>query len=163
MRTQRVPSPLQVVWSFFTDPANLGLITPPDLDFEILWGGEAPVRAGQLICYRVRLLPFWRTVWVTEISHLQPLRSFVDEQRLGPYFFWYHEHIFRSALGGTDIIDRVAYALPGGLAGRLIHRLWVRQRLEMIFEYRREKLAEVFGAPGLDSGGVPTRGREVGK
>jgi len=138
-------------------------MTPPDLDFEILWGGEASLRAGQLIGYRVRLLPFWRTVWISEISHLEPFRCFVDEQRLGPYSFWYHEHIFRLAPGGTCIIDRVTYALPGWLAGRLIHRLWVRKRLEMIFEYRRAKLAEVFGAPGPDSGRVPTRSKEAAK
>jgi len=41
--------------------------------------------------------------------------------------------------------DRVTYALPFGVVGRLVHRLVVRRRLEYIFAYRRRVIAKIFG------------------
>ncbi len=39
-RTQTIPRPLEEVFAFFSDPWNLGAITPPELRFAIV---EAPV------------------------------------------------------------------------------------------------------------------------
>lgn len=127
IRQQFIPKSGEQVWTFFATPANLNAMTPPDLDFEIVSGGEPPMYAGQLIEYRVRFLPFVRSRWLTEIAHVVDGRYFVDEQRIGPYRFWYHEHIFEPAEDGVQMTDRVTYALPFGILGDLVHVLWVRQ------------------------------------
>ena len=45
------------------------------------------------------------------------------------------------------LIDRVCYQPPLGVLGRLLHRLYIRRTLERIFDYRRERLAELLAAP----------------
>jgi ligand-binding SRPBCC domain-containing protein len=144
-RSQTVPAKLDEVWDYFSRPENLNELTPPDMDFEIVhFDGEA-MYAGQLIEYRVRFMPLLRSRWLTEIAHVREQSYFVDEQRIGPYRFWYHEHLFRPVDSGTEIGDRVSYGLPFGPLGALVHAVWVQQRLEGIFDYRAEKIAQLFG------------------
>ena len=140
-RTQWVPVPLQDTFDFFSRPENLGKITPPWLGFRMV-SDDADMREGLIIEYRVKPLGFPQK-WVSEITAYDPPHRFVDEQRHGPYRKWHHEHRFRAADDGTEIIDTVTYALPFGPLGRLAHTLFVRRQLESIFRYRAENL------PGL--------------
>jgi ligand-binding SRPBCC domain-containing protein len=148
-REQRVARPRDRLFRFFSRPENLALITPPDLGFRLLTPSPVEMRRGRLIDYRIRLMGLpvrWRTL----ISSYEPPQRFVDEQLLGPYSFWYHEHLFESLDGGTLLIDRVRYALPlaaGGPLGDALHSLCIRPSLERIFDYRREVFASLFGAP----------------
>ena len=80
-------------------------------------------------------------------KHIREGRSFVDEQRLGPYRFWYHYHEIRPAEDGVLLIDRVFYQPPFGILGRLLHRLYIRKTLERIFSYRRERLDFYLSGP----------------
>jgi ligand-binding SRPBCC domain-containing protein len=152
-RTQCIASDLEKVWAFFSDPVNLPAITPPYMRFEILTRGkvqagdrsDVEIYAGQVIEYRLRPLPFFRTYWMTEITHVQEGRYFVDEQRRGPYSLWHHQHHFRKIAGGVEMTDIVHYALPFGLIGNLAHPLFVRRQLEGIFQYRFQRVEELFG------------------
>lgn len=144
--TQLLPANLETVWDFFATPDNLNLLTPPELQFETL---TAPSRmyAGQMIAYRIRVLPGIRVRWLTEITHVSERDYFVDEQRLGPYQLWHHEHRFVAKNGGVEMTDHVTYALAFGPLGELVHQLWVRRTLARIFAFRREKIAAHFAAP----------------
>ncbi len=70
---------------------------------------------------------------------------FIDEQRVGPYRLWIHEHRFVPEGDSVRMIDHVTYALPFGVLGRLVHALFVRRRLHYIFDFRRRKVEELFG------------------
>ncbi|MFN8411457.1 MAG: SRPBCC family protein [Anaerolineales bacterium] len=83
-------------------------------------------------------------MWLTEIAHIRDNEYFVDEQRVGPYRFWYHEHRFEQQLDGVKMIDHVTYALPFGFIGEVVHSLWVKKRLNSIFDYRFQKVEELF-------------------
>ena len=48
--------------------------------------------------------------------------------------------------GGTKMTDEIRYAMPFGPIGALAHLLFVKGTLRQIFEYRREKLDEIFPA-----------------
>jgi hypothetical protein len=50
----------------------------------------------------------------------------------------------------------VYYALKQPLIDGVVHRLLVRPRLEEIFEYRRRKVEEIFGAPRTPHAGELT-------
>ena len=154
-REQLLPSPLDAVFRFFADPANLDHLTPRSLRFQILTPRPIAMRAGATIEYRIR----WRGLplrWHTTIAEYEPPRRFVDEQTSGPYALWRHEHIFESAAtpaGGpaTRVIDRVQYALRrwaggGGVLGRLVERCIVCPDLVRIFDYRRRALVSRFGS-----------------
>ncbi|MEO6992707.1 MAG: SRPBCC family protein [Lacunisphaera sp.] len=144
--TQFLPANPETVWDFFATPDNLNLLTPPELQFETL---TAPKRmyAGQMIAYRIRVLPGIRVRWLTEITHVSERDYFVDEQRLGPYQLWHHEHGFVAKSGGVEMTDHVTYSLAFGPVGELVHQLWVRRTLARIFAFRREKIAAHFAAP----------------
>ena len=83
--------------------------------------------------------------WVTEISHINEYKLFVDEQRFGPYKFWHHKHIFEVIDGGVKVIDILDYALPFGYIGLLFHPFMIKPKLKEIFNYREKKLVEIFG------------------
>lgn len=145
-REQLIPATIERVWEYFSTPRNLNEMTPPDMAFEFEFGGDEPMYAGQVIGYRVAILPGVRVRWLTQITHVEPRRYFIDEQRVGPYRLWIHEHRFDPVDGGVRMRDHVIYALPLGPLGDLVHALFIRRRLEEIFDYRRRKAAELFDA-----------------
>lgn len=146
-RVQLIPAPLDKVWSFFSDPANLPRITPADMHFEILSSPQGDrIYAGQLIEYKLRPLPWLRTRWLTEITQVGEGHYFVDEQRQGPYKLWHHQHHFREIHGGVEMTDLVHYLVPFGFLGDLVNAFFVRRRLEEIFRYRRQVVEASFGA-----------------
>jgi ligand-binding SRPBCC domain-containing protein len=111
------------------------------LRFEVLTARDISITAGSRIDYRLRVrgIPLR---WQSEITEWNPPHRFVDEQLRGPYRLWIHEHLFREQDGLTLAEDRVQYAVPGGA---WINRLLVAPDLARVFQYRREKLAELFG------------------
>jgi len=140
---QKLPVSLAEAWAFAADPRNLARITPPSMRFDLT--SEPPERmyAGMLITYRVRPLLGVPVSWVTEITHVDEGRLFVDEQRFGPYRFWHHQHLFREIEGGVEMRDIVHYALPPG--GGAVRRFLVAPRLAEIFAFRRRALEEIYG------------------
>jgi len=135
----------QEVWDFLANPVNLNELTPPDLQFEIL--SQLPERMynGLLIHYRIGIPLFGRHPWLTEIKHINEGHSFVDEQRRGPYRFWYHYHAVEPLNDSQSrMIDSVTYQLPFGLLGHLVHKVQVKKMLADIFDYRSRKLTEIF-------------------
>lgn len=150
----RLPRPREEVFAFFADAANLDLLTPRRLRFEVLTPLPIVMRPGTRIEYRLRLhgVP---VQWQSEITVWEPPERFVDEQRRGPYRRWVHEHRFREADGETEVSDRVEYACPGGA---LIHWLFVARDLRRIFRYRGTQLAEFFTPPG--GADAPLRSKE---
>ena len=145
-RRQFVPRPRDEVFAFFAEARNLEALTPAFLNFRILTPLPLEMRSGALIDYQIRLAG-WPMRWRTRIESFEAPVRFVDVQLSGPYRCWRHEHEFEDLLGGTQVIDRVTYALPFGLLGALAHRLVVRRTLERIFAYRQKRLAELFDSP----------------
>ncbi len=141
--TQFLPQSRDRVFAFFADAFQLEAITPPWLRFEVLTPRPIDITSGTLIDYRLRLhgIPL---KWRSRISAWEPPYRFVDEQVRGPYRWWRHEHTFEEILGGTLCHDVVHYGVAGG---RWIDMLFVRRDLYKIFQYRRDRLAELFGLP----------------
>lgn len=133
-------------WEFLSNPANLLKITPPEMEFQILEGGGEKMFPGQVIHYKVSPFKGIRTRWVSEITHLEEGRYFVDEQRSGPYAMWHHQHHIIPVEGGVCMKDIVNYRLPFGLLGSLMHSLTVKAQLTGIFRYRESELKRRFGA-----------------
>jgi len=144
---QGVQAPLDQVWAFFADPRNLNAITPPDLSFHIVRDPGQSMYEGQIIEYRVSFVKAIWSKWLTEITHVQEGRYFVDEQRVGPYKLWHHEHHFNNQGDWVLLRDQVTFVVGFGLIGDLIAWLWIKRKLAWIFDYRRKKIAEMFQPP----------------
>lgn len=142
---QKLPISIEEAWLFFSDPKNLNTITPDSMKFKTLSGDEREMFQGQIIHYKISPFPFIAMEWVTEITHVENKKFFVDEQRFGPYAFWHHKHFFTEIEGGVFMEDIVHYKVPFGLIGRLFHPIIVKPKLDAIFKYRKQKLIELFG------------------
>lgn len=136
----------QEAWAFFSNPRNLARITPPELGFEIVTAELSPrMRAGMMIAYRVRPLLGMAMTWLSEITLVEEGVRFIDEQRVGPYAVWHHEHEFHDLGDGRiEMADKATYVLPFGLLGELAHALFVKQQLERIFAFREKAVRELF-------------------
>ena len=141
--TAVVDAPLEETFAFFSKAANLGLLTPAAMKFSIQ-GQVPPMAQGAAIDYRVRVGPL-PIRWRTRITKWDPGRSFVDLQESGPYRFWWHEHTFRADGDRTIMEDRVYYAPPLGILGRLANRLFIVPTLRKIFKYRGDVIRLRFG------------------
>jgi len=141
---QFIPAPIEQVWPFFATPRNLPLLTPPAVKLRIVSEIPEKMYAGQLIQYRLSLVPGLWLDWLTEIRQVREQEYFADDQRVGPYKLWFHEHLFKAVPGGVTMIDHVTYGLGFGPLGRLIHWIWVRRKLEAIFEFRRRAIESIF-------------------
>ena len=142
---QHLPITLGEAWDFFSDPRNLAVITPPEMAFEVQDDLPARMHPGLIIRYRVRPLFNLPVTWVTEITHVVEGELFVDEQRLGPYRFWHHQHHFREIPGGVEMRDIVHYDVGLGPLGEIVNALVVRRRVRAIFDFRRRVLDQRFG------------------
>jgi ligand-binding SRPBCC domain-containing protein len=142
-RLQIIDTSLAEAWSFFSRPGNLASITPPWLGFRVTSPPQEVMYAGSIITYTVNPLLGLPVNWVTEITHCAGPDFFVDEQRIGPYRFWHHQHHFREVQGGVEVQDLVHYQLPFGVFGSVASG-YVRGKLEEIFEFRRQAVQTLF-------------------
>lgn len=136
----------QEAWDFFSNPRNLAKITPPELGFEIISPDLPPsMRAGMMIAYRVRPLLGLPMTWLSEITLVEPGVRFIDEQRVGPYAVWHHEHEFHDLGDGRiEMEDKATYVLPFAPLGDLAHAWLVKPQLKRIFAYREKAVRELF-------------------
>lgn len=143
-RVQILKTDLNTAWNFFSSPKNLQVITPPYLGFEIKTELPETMYEGLFIMYKVSPLLGIKLDWVTEITHVKEPFYFVDEQRVGPYKIWHHEHHFEVVPEGIKMTDIVSYALPMGFLGDLLHPFLVAPKLQEIFDFRIKKVDELF-------------------
>ena len=142
---QKLPISVNKAWDFLSSPINLKTITPEYMGFNILSGADRKMYPGQIIQYIVTPLFGIKTKWVTEITHVRENKYFVDEQRFGPYALWHHKHFIKPIEGGIEMEDIVDYKIPFGLIGQLAHPILIKPKLKEIFDYRHDKLIEIFG------------------
>lgn len=142
---QVLPLSLEKAWEFFTLPTNLDKITPKEMEFRITNNPPNKTYKGQIITYKIGALPFIKSNWITEITHLEEQKFFVDEQRFGPYAMWHHEHHFK-AVSENEVLmtDIVSFKLPFGIFGDLIAGNYVRNKVKFIFESRYKILEKTF-------------------
>lgn len=134
-------APLEAVFAFFSDPANLSKLTPPAMGMRLLTPPPWTMGRGSVFDYHVSIAG-WPVRWTAYIAEFEPPLRFVDLQLKGPYAYWHHTHTFEGRGRRTAIGDRIVYAMPFGPLGRAAHRLFARHQIESLFAYRREVLEQ---------------------
>lgn len=146
IQTQKVNASMEEVWDFISSPKNLKEITPDYMGFDITSKELADkMYPGMIIGYRVSPLLGIKTTWVTEITQVRDMSYFVDEQRIGPYSIWHHQHFIEPIEGGVLMRDIVTYQPPFGFLGAIMNRLVIQKKLKEIFAYRTEAVEKRYG------------------
>ncbi|WP_419495030.1 SRPBCC family protein [Chryseobacterium bernardetii] len=144
-REQQLDCDLKTAWKFFSSANNLSEITPKDMGFTVVTEMEDDeIYEGMLIDYYVSPLFGIKMKWQTEITHVDFQKSFIDFQKKGPYKLWKHHHEFIPNDEGVLMRDTIDYELPMGFLGEIAHSLFVKKKLDYIFDYRFRVLSKVF-------------------
>lgn len=148
-REQLLTTTIDELWDFISSPQNLKRITPDYMGFDIL-SKNLPdkIYEGMIISYIVKPVLGLKTNWVTEITHIKDKAYFVDEQRVGPYSIWHHQHIIKQQGKQVLMKDIVSYKPPFGMLGSIGNKLIIHKKLNEIFDYRTEVLEKLFHPSG---------------
>ena len=145
-QTQKIPASIDQVWDFISSPGNLKKITPPYMGFDVKSNsGSDKMYPGMIITYIVRPMFNIPVHWVTEITQVKDREFFVDEQRMGPYTLWHHQHKIEAIEGGVLMTDIVTYIPPFGFLGSIANKLFIEKKLSEIFQFRTKAVDEYFG------------------
>lgn len=146
IKKQKLPVTINVIWDFISAPDNLKEITPEYMGF-IITSNSATEKMypGMIITYKVSPLLGIKLNWMTEITHMKDCEYFVDEQRIGPYKMWHHQHKIEPIEGGVLMTDIVTYQPPMGILGAIANSLFIKKQLQAIFDYRTMALEKRFG------------------
>ncbi len=166
-----MPFPVELVFAFFANPANLPHLMPGKLETRIEEARiqpppERPVHAdlarrfdsvaagvGSEILISFIPIPSVprRVSWMARITEFQWNSHFRDEQVRGPFKLFRHRHgieaELREGVEGTLVSDDVEFELPLGMLGR-IAGVFVRRNLTGAFAYRQKRLPEMLETAG---------------
>ena len=144
---QKLNASLDEVWNFISSPNNLKTITPYYMGFEVVTKGlSETMYPGMVIGYKVSPLAGIKLNWLTEITHVVEGSYFVDEQRVGPYSIWHHQHKIEPFEGGVLMTDIVTYKPPFGWLGNLLNSLVIKNKLAEIFTFRTKTIDKLFNS-----------------
>ncbi len=144
--TQKIPASIEQVWDFISSPENLKKITPEYMGFNITTKlVSKKMYPGMIISYKVSPVLGIKMTWVTEITQVKEKEYFVDEQRVGPYSLWHHEHKIEPIDGGVLMTDIVSYKPPFGILGSIANTLIIKKQLKEIFNFRTIAMEKMFG------------------
>jgi len=145
VKRTRLPVAAERLFQWYAEPGALEQLIPPWQKARVVRRTGTVREIGSRIEIRVRIGPLWQT-WISEHTACEEGRMFRDSQIKGPFHLWRHTHIFQpDGRAGCYLEDRVEYALPMGVVGRLVAGRFVRRKLERLFSYRHEFTAKVFG------------------
>ncbi len=144
-KEQFIKASIEEMWDFMSSPQNLKKITPTKMGFDIRTPNlPDKIYEGMIISYTVRPLLGIPTQWVTEITHVRDQSYFVDEQRVGPYKLWHHQHIILPQNNGVLMKDIVSYQPPLGVLGKVANTLVIKKTLNEIFNFRTKALEKIY-------------------
>jgi ligand-binding SRPBCC domain-containing protein len=153
---QWVPYPVELVFAFFANPANLPHLMPRKFETRIEDARiepppprpVAPDESRRFSFYPIPWVPR-RVSWLASITEFRWNSHFCDAQLRGPFTAFNHRHgieaEFRDGQEGTLVSDVVEYALPYGFMGRIAGAM-VRRQLTRSFAFRQKRLPEILAA-----------------
>ncbi|MBC8012140.1 MAG: Hsp33 family molecular chaperone HslO, partial [Burkholderiales bacterium] len=155
IREETLPVSAAEAFAWHERPGAFERLTPPWERVELVERSGAALQPGSRVTLRTRLGPV-AMEWVAEHTEYVAGRMFRDVALSGPFASWDHRHEFLDTPGldervgggdadgaggaagaGCTLRDRVKYALPGGMAGRVVAGGLVRRKLAALFAYRQ--------------------------
>ena len=83
------------VWEFYTDINHLKIITPKEINLQVINATDQKFSQGTEIWIEGKILISKRRAWHSIITFLKPY-EYVDEMLSGPFKKWRHLHKFHN-------------------------------------------------------------------
>ena len=130
-----------VLFEFLIRPANVILLSPPEMNCMLLDAPEV-VMEGSQIRFQVEAMGFTQQI-VHEITNLQRPDGFLVREVEGVLKKFEHEHRLEAqSETETLLIERVHYEPPGGMVGFLLTESRIREGMEKNFAHRHRQLKQ---------------------
>ena len=143
---QNLPISLEQAWEFFSNPANLIVLTNPKMKIKMeSENGLMPIFEGKVLKIKIALFGIFPSAFLSEITEIKAPDYFIDTQLTGPFAFWQHKQSLIKVEGGTKVLDEVTLKFPLGLLGVLAYNLFGKRQMETVFAYRKLVLENTFG------------------
>ncbi len=146
---QLLAAPIQELFAFHEDPANLALVLAGWDAFRILHH-QGNIRIGSRSWFEVCLAGFVPIVLGFEHTIYEPPRRFGEELFHGPFRCFEHLHEFEETAQGTVLRDLLMICLPAWYGGETATELLVAPAIRRAFALRSKMLQKVvadrFGA-----------------
>ncbi|ARA93405.1 TIGR01777 family protein [Rhodothermaceae bacterium RA] len=129
-----IDAPADELFAWHARPGAFQRLTPPWAPVRL--ERHEGIRDGDRAVLRLGVGPL-SLRWVAEHYGYEAGRQFCDRQVQGPFASWAHLHRMEpDGSGGSTLIDRIHYALPGGEVGAVLGGALVRRELQRQFAYR---------------------------
>ena len=139
-----VSAPVDQVFAFFDDPANLSRLMPPLVRMRLVSVEPAPPQVGSTFEFRYGLGPVQRT-WTVRLVERVENTGFADETISGPMARFLHSHTFTPGRRGSWIEDRVDFHVgPDGPVGAALDFL-AGLAMRLIFVWRGMRQRQLLG------------------
>jgi ligand-binding SRPBCC domain-containing protein len=119
---------------FHSAPDALRMLTPPPIFLQVLRDDRTALTAGD-ITFRLWFGPL-PVRWVARHEPGSYPAVFADRMLSGPLASWRHEHAFRAAGEGVELMDTITYAHQPGWRGVLTRLAFGGPALRGVFWYR---------------------------
>jgi ligand-binding SRPBCC domain-containing protein len=132
------------VWNFIRKPEGLITITPPEKKLKLCSTSDSEIKNGSVIEYELKILPFLKLFWRSQISEVIIGKEFTDIQLKGPFSYWKHRHIISESGNGTEMHDILEYQIPLGIIGKAVNAIFVSSEIKKLFLHRKKALDRIF-------------------
>lgn len=137
----RIAAPVEEVFQWHVRPGAFERLVPPWEPVEVV-ERSGKIEDGARVVLKTKIGPF-DSRWVIRHEDLIENRQFRDIQVSGPFAEWQHMHRFEpDGPSACQMEDSIEYVLPGGSLGEQLGGAFVRHRLERVFRYRHQILAQ---------------------
>lgn len=138
-----IARPVAELFAFYSKPANLVALTPPELKLELVTAPEV-IELGSQLVWKARRWGITQRI-VQQVTLFDVEKSIVTEQTQGRLPRWIHGSQFTASAAGTLIQETIEFEPPGGLLGMMVSADAIRKELDALFAYRSKKLSKLFG------------------
>jgi ligand-binding SRPBCC domain-containing protein len=120
--------------AFHAQPRAFNTLTPPPLIIQVLRDDRRSLTDGE-IDFRLWFGPL-PVRWLALHQPLPSEAGFMDVMLRGPLASWQHQHIFRQAETGVELVDHIVFQHKSGLWGLFTRLFFDGLPLRMLFVYR---------------------------
>lgn len=127
------------VFEFLIRPVNLPAVMPAEANMKLIDVPEV-LTLGSRIEFELGGFGVIQR-FVHEVTEFDPPHRFTDRQVQGPLKHFVHEHVVQAATDGqVEMIDRIEFEPPGGLAGFVVTKDRILKSLQSSFDHRHREL-----------------------